>query len=240
LLFRFFDFTAEEGKTYQYRVALELENPNFELSEALLKDPKLREGKERFSAFSEATKPVTATLPAADVVAGPVKGESATLILLQRERAGGAFVAHIFGRLEAGQTLAFKVKDLKYEKPVGGVAEKPLAELDFQADALLVDLKGGGDRGWPGEVLLVDPSGRLALRSEIAPLKMPVVIDPDDPEAVPPTPTVRNPPPAYAAEYKRLEYTYNYEPPAETDASGSFNDLLSPGATRKSPMPRGP
>jgi hypothetical protein len=234
ILFRFFDFTAEEGKTYQYRVALELENPNYELSEALLKDPRLREGKVRYSPFSESTASVKMALPAAEVVAGPVRparlesgaGESGTLILLQRERASGAFVTHTFNRVEAGQVLNFRADKIKYEKPSGMIAEDPLSSLDFRSDAMLVDLKGGGDRGWPGEMLVLDAEGRLTLRSELAPLKMPVWYDETDPEAVPPP--MPKPVFDFAFESKKLEYIYNYEHPSTTPEGTTGFDLLSP------------
>jgi hypothetical protein len=248
ILFRFFDFTAEEGKTYQYRVALELENPNFELSDALLKDPRLREGKVRFSPFSEPTKPVKVTLPSAEVVAGPVKparvelgaAEAATLILLQRERASGAFVTHTFNRIEAGQVLNLRGDKIKYEKPTGIVADESLPSLEFHSDALLVDLKGGGDRGWPGEALLLDAGGRLTLHSEIEPLKMPVLFDENDPQAVPPP--MPKPVFGFAFESKKLEYIYNYEHPStSSEGTSPFGDLLSPmGTPRKGPAARGP
>jgi hypothetical protein len=119
-LFRFFDFTVEEGKTYQYRVAVELENPNFNLSRPLLRDPGLSEGRYRYSPFAAPTAPVKVKPPSAEVLAGPVlparldtgRPEQARLILVQRERTAGAFVGHIFERMEAGQTLNFEVDKL--------------------------------------------------------------------------------------------------------------------------------
>jgi hypothetical protein len=82
-----------------------------------------------------------------------------------------------------------------------GVAARELPHLEFRSDAVLLDLKGGGDRGWPGEMLLLDPNGRLVVRSETALLQQ------ERPVAAGP---------AFADELRRLEAVYNADLPGQT------------------------
>jgi hypothetical protein len=209
-LLRFFDVTVQEGKTYQYRVAVQVENPNFRLPSVLLKDAQLAREELRDSAFSHPTGPVEVVLPPAEVVAGPVHstrakfggGESASLVLLQHEPVGGALVGHVFHRMEAGQVLNFKAENVKHERAVGGLAERPLPSLHFRAGALLVDLRG--DPGSGGELLLLGADGRLATRCEFPPLKRRPLIEENNP-VVPARPAIpRNPASLYSSELKRL------------------------------------
>src|SRR5262249_35152050 len=157
--------TVEEGQSYRYRVALLLENPNYTLTTAVLKNIALGKGEYRQSPFSEPSASVRISTPTSEVVAGTVRSgraevgqaDSATVILRQRHRVNGSIVAHTFKGIEGGQMLNFKATNVKYEKIVGGVAATSLPEFSFTSDELLLDLKGGGDRGWPGELLLLDP-----------------------------------------------------------------------------------
>lgn len=58
LLVRFFDFTAERGQQYIYRVRLELNNPNFNVPVDDLVQPELATQKTIMSDWSEPTQPV--------------------------------------------------------------------------------------------------------------------------------------------------------------------------------------
>lgn len=55
LLVRFFDFTAERGITYQYRVRLEMYNPNYQVNIDELEFPELRNEETIFSEWSAPT-----------------------------------------------------------------------------------------------------------------------------------------------------------------------------------------
>ena len=58
LLIRFMDFTCERGTSYQYRVRLEMRNPNFSRPVDELEEPELATQQTIFSAWSAPTKPV--------------------------------------------------------------------------------------------------------------------------------------------------------------------------------------
>jgi hypothetical protein len=191
ILLRFFDFTVEEGHTYQYRVQVILKNPNHDLPINLLKDAAYRNERFLKTPWSEPTEPVRVTFGGGEVIAGPVRpvrhdigfADSATAIFRQRNRTTGALLAYTFTRLEAGQVLNFNVKDttkhVKFETPVGGIGQTD--EFAFQSDNLLLDLRGGSH----GEMLLLDASGRLTVQSEVG----------DNP--------------SFAEESQRLEEAYN-------------------------------
>ncbi|MBI1314459.1 hypothetical protein GC176_24465 [bacterium] len=57
LLFRFFDFSVVPGNAYVYRVRLKLQNPNYDRDIAELDDPAFREGRFRFTPWSEMSNP---------------------------------------------------------------------------------------------------------------------------------------------------------------------------------------
>ncbi|MEZ6061163.1 MAG: hypothetical protein R3C19_12430 [Planctomycetaceae bacterium] len=58
LLVRFMDFTVDRGKTYQYRVRLEMRNPNFNVPLDRLEQPELATQKTLMSDWSQPTEPV--------------------------------------------------------------------------------------------------------------------------------------------------------------------------------------
>lgn len=63
LLVRFMDFTVERGFAYQYRVRLEMKNPNFNVSIDELADPSLGAEPTLFSDWSDSTPETFVTLP---------------------------------------------------------------------------------------------------------------------------------------------------------------------------------
>ena len=58
-LFRFFDFDVEKGKTYYYRVKLILANPNYNIDENFVEDPKTTKVTMVESEFSDPSNPVS-------------------------------------------------------------------------------------------------------------------------------------------------------------------------------------
>jgi hypothetical protein len=219
ILLRFFDVTVEEGHTYQYQVHVALKNPNYKLPPGVLENPKSAEPELLVSAYSEPTEPVRVAIGGTEVIAGPTRAgkpengtaESVTAILRQRDRTKAALLAHTFNRLEAGQVLnlSFKEpKEIKFEKPVGGI--DTTAAVPFQSDNLILDIRGGGERGWPGEMLLLDSGGRLVLQSEVGKSK-----------------------PTFAEESKRLEEVYNRQEAAPAGGpvgNDPFGGLFPGGA----------
>lgn len=63
LLVRFMDFTVERGFAYQYRVRLEMKNPNYEKPLDELADPAIGVAPTLFSDWSQATQPTMVPMP---------------------------------------------------------------------------------------------------------------------------------------------------------------------------------
>ncbi len=196
LLFRFFDYTVEAGKSYRYRVRLMLTNPNYGIDPKFLADPALAEKqwieKDR---WSEPTPTITVPRDA-HVLAGAVH----TLIRDTDEPSG--MVAIVKWMEETGQEVNkdFRVvrgqqldypgtvirerkrspRDLEAEGGglLGGrntVATEPEEpeKIDFVTDMLVLDLTGGNrlpgrDRSMtePGRILVMDHDGTLFTLSE--------------------------------------------------------------------------
>ncbi len=57
LLFRFLDFSVAPGNAYRYRLRLKLQNPNFKRDPAELLDVSTREGRFRFTPWSDPSTP---------------------------------------------------------------------------------------------------------------------------------------------------------------------------------------
>ncbi len=196
LLFRFFDYTVESGKSYRYRVRLMLVNPNYGIEPKFLADPALAEKqwieKDR---WSEPTPTVTVPRDAR-VLAGTVH----TLIRDTDEPSG--MVAIVKWMEETGQDVDkdFRVvrgqqldypgtvirerkrnpRDMEIEgggllggrNPVAAEPEEP-EKIDFVTEMLVLDLTGGNrlpgrDRSMtePGRILVMEYDGTLAVLSE--------------------------------------------------------------------------
>jgi len=70
LLFRFFDFSVEQGKTYKYRVRLFVKNINYEVEPGHLADEKSAEVFGRATPLSNETDPVTVPVAGAVLAGG--------------------------------------------------------------------------------------------------------------------------------------------------------------------------
>lgn len=174
-LFRFFDYTVEAGRRYQYRVQLALHNPNYGLREIHLSSPNFGKDPYKLSQWSEPTRPIAIPRDN-DVLAGPVKptrGVSepvANVILHQWDPETGLTALERF-ELMRGQLANYDAMKVPVDDPTGN-NEEPL-EISFQTDTVLLDIVGGDTLGKsridePGELLLFDADGRLVVRSEIA------------------------------------------------------------------------
>ncbi|HEY2838911.1 MAG TPA: hypothetical protein VGJ26_07175 [Pirellulales bacterium] len=177
-LFRFFDYTVKPGKTYRYKVCLVLENPNRDLARYLVKDGKLLQGPTRTTAWSEPSPPVS--IPSASsMLAGAVERprgvtqEPKTEAVVRMWDSMRAVDALKFARLVRGQMANF-YEDAPVPDPRTGKVINQL--VNFQTNLVLIDLAGGetlaGYRGRaPGRMLMMNPSGELDVRSELADLE---------------------------------------------------------------------
>ncbi len=192
LLFRFFDYTVQPGKSYRYRVRLMLANPNFKLDPKYLADPELakRQWIEK-DRWSEPT-PVITVPRDAHVLAGGVHtliretdDPSGTVAIVKWREETGEEVHKDF-RVTRGQLLDYPgtvirdprrtrepVADARLLDPRKDVREEEPEKVDFVTGILALDLKGGSrlpgrDRSMtePGRILVVDEDGTLRTLSE--------------------------------------------------------------------------
>ncbi len=167
-LFRFFDFSAEPGKRYMYRVQLALRNPNHGVKAAVLKNAGLADKPYLTTKWSEPS-PIVAVPRETHVLVNAVKppprpnaeptGQITVVKWLERS---GIEVFHEFTTLR-GQVANFPDVSVK---EAGG-------QVNFFSDTTAIDFRGGEHLGpksstltATGEVLLMDSDGSLSVRSE--------------------------------------------------------------------------
>lgn len=195
LLFRFFDYTVEAGKSYRYRVRLMLANPNYGIEPKFLADPAMAEKqwieKDR---WSEPTPVVTVPRDVrvlAGAVHTPIRDTdepSGMVAVVKWLDSTGEEMNKDF-RVVRGQQLDYPDTVIREPKPrnldmqgaemLGGargaaaaVPEEP-EKIDFVTEMLVLDLTGGNrlpgrDRSMtePGRILIMDHEGGLAVLSE--------------------------------------------------------------------------
>jgi hypothetical protein len=174
-LFRFFDFTVQEGKRYRYRIKLMLINPNYSLDAKYVTDPKLTKPQLIETPWSEPT-PEVAVLGQSGLLAGkvePPRGsrEAKATIIMEDEASDGSTVFKDF-TLELGQLANFSGKNVDhYDWKT--YSNQPVPSVDFKTDMMLVDLRGGeaveGDKEFtePGEMLFMTADGKLMVKTEL-------------------------------------------------------------------------
>ena len=220
-LFRFFDFTVEPGKTYQYRVKLIINNPNFGLTAKELADVKFAEKEFLETPESNVSEPVSVEfdshLLAGAAKAGPSGREgTANVMVRQWDHDLGVNAVWTFDAYRGQVTNYTSVKVPVVDPLTGKTNEKP---VDFKTNLMLVDFQGG-DRlrprtriPEPADMLFVKPDGTLLVKHELGDL-----LD-------------------YREENERLELMGK---PAEAPKNPNDNyfDLLNPGE-ESAPPPRG-
>lgn len=174
LLYRFFDFNVAPGGTYQYRVRLRLTNPNFQLEQRYLKDPRVAAKEFLDTPWSE---PVAITVPrdvrifASAILPPKVNSEIATKLLITTldEDSGLEYSTEVEGR--RGTLLNTRATGTALDPRNGETKQE---EKQFTTDTIVLDIYGGGtldsaDRNMNvgGQVLLVDADGRLLVREEL-------------------------------------------------------------------------
>jgi hypothetical protein len=192
LLFRFFDFSVEEGKSYMYRVQLVLLNPNYGVRPQYLKDSKLAVDDFRYSPKSEPSPVVSAPAGDSYLLAGkvwaaekPTEEPKANLIAVQLDPKLGTKAVYEmrpprvrekieFREVGRGQLIRFSAK-VSVVHPILRIPKEETVE--FKTDRIVIDIRGGErfnpndfkDRDTaPGEVLTMDSSGQLWVNSEVA------------------------------------------------------------------------
>lgn len=188
LMLRFFDLSVEPGKQYQYRVRLVLEDPNGETPRNILaKEAIERLDKEnrplgvtrfRLGPWSEAG-PVVSVPQAGGVLLASItpgrKGAyntepSVEMVVDSFDTQEGKPVSSALKkRLYRGGVANFIEKDVKF---IQAQFLETAEEYTFRTDVTVLDMIGGEpvtrDMSTPAEVLVMDASGRMSVRREVA------------------------------------------------------------------------
>jgi len=171
LLFRYFDFTAEPGKTYRYRVWLVLENPNFGVDANYLTEPELAANDYMRTAATAASDAVTipfdGTLLAGELVTPTSDRELGTSVLLEQWLPTGGKAIAVVPIAFRGQLLNQQSDKVMLTDSGGGnprMGEKGKS-VDFRTETTVLDMRSEGEgRDQPATLLVLDPSGRLKVR----------------------------------------------------------------------------
>ncbi|HEV3416675.1 MAG TPA: hypothetical protein VG056_07685 [Pirellulales bacterium] len=160
-LVRFIDFEVEPGHSYQYRVQLVLENPNFGLPPEVLLKPEPKPEPYRTTPWSDASAAAMVPLDAKVVGEGvnrPKRGDvmGKTGILLWDTKDAVELLAKV--DLNLGEVANFMKK--KIEDVVDPtVFNRHEFVADFKTDAALIDTRGGDEKiaesGEPAELLFL-------------------------------------------------------------------------------------
>jgi len=190
LLFRFFDFSAEPGKHYRYRVRLLLSNPNYNVETRFLVDPGLSEARWLQTEWSKASDVVT--VPTDDRILGVAVNPSR---ISKRPPSAKLGIIHWdadTGEKSLDEFNAFRGQYLNYMNRIVKEAQKPSLSLfvgekrstekktrsriktaDYITDATLLDMMGGGklskkgSQTEPGAILLLSADGSLVVHKEL-------------------------------------------------------------------------
>ncbi len=179
VLLRAFDYSAEPGKKYRYRVTLVLTNPNAGLSPQFLADPASAAISTLQSAATAAT-PVVTIPDGHDVLAGTIIDAGS----LRREPTAKILVTSIDRKtgMKAATEIDAHRGTVANTPPREVIAIHPIDKqkvklnLGFESNILVLDIYGGNDLGTrrkeipitePGEILLLDSNGNMTVRSEI-------------------------------------------------------------------------
>lgn len=192
LLFRFFDFTVQEGRRYRYRVRLALWNPNKDVRAKYLVDAKLATETVRLSDWSQPS-PVISVTSYNTILVGPVKPADkvyeprANVVVVQLDkelgvkaidecreprRYPGEIEKKAMTMLSRGQLLNYTA-NVDVFHPLTNRVEKK--DIRFDPNVILLDLRGGeplsanprDKEKAPGEVLFLDQNGWLMVKSEL-------------------------------------------------------------------------
>lgn len=150
LLFRFFDFSVVPGNAYTYRVRLKLLNPNYDRDIGELEDPAYREGRFRFTPWSEPSNPTFVQDETEMFLAKVDDRRGVDLDVYQWMPETGTYVKGPFKKLQRGDRVAaIGIEDSRGNK-VGQLETDVLRpvemtfmteEIDYVTSNTLVDFE---------------------------------------------------------------------------------------------------
>jgi hypothetical protein len=180
-LVRFIDFSVKPGKRYRYKVQLVLENPNYGVPTRHLETASLGEKNYIEAPESEPTPIVTIPRGSSLLAGGvrPAQGANeptADVMLVQQSKDYGVNLMKVF-RMMRGQMADYPKESLIFTRPDNPDNPEELKDVSLSSKSVLLDLRGGEllpdptrrlrDHE-PAELLILDPDGRLVVRSELA------------------------------------------------------------------------
>lgn len=154
MLFRFLDFSVVPGNAYRYRVRLKLLNPNFDRDPGELQDFASREGKYRFTPWSEVSTPALIQDENEVYVAKVDQRRGVSVDAYQWMSETGTYVHGPFEGLQRGDRIASWTREVKSRRRdaeleiQGGVTTEVLRpsantfmeeQIDFVTPNTLVD-----------------------------------------------------------------------------------------------------
>jgi hypothetical protein len=154
MLFRFLDFSVVPGNAYRYRVRLKLLNPNFDRDPGELQDFASREGKYRFTPWSEISTPALIQDENEVYVAKVDQRRGVSVDAYQWMSETGTYVHGPFEGLDRGDRIASWTREVKSRRrgaeseTQGGVTTEVLRpsagtfmeeQIDFVTPNTLVD-----------------------------------------------------------------------------------------------------
>ncbi len=152
MLFRFLDFSVVPGNAYRYRVRLKLLNPNFDRDPGELQDFASREGKYRFTPWSEVSTPALIQDENEVFVSKVDDRRGVSVDAFQWMTESGTYVHGPFEGLDRGDRIASWTREVKGRKgefeTQGGVTTEVLRpsagtfmeeQIDFVTPNTLVD-----------------------------------------------------------------------------------------------------
>lgn len=180
-LFRYFDFSVEPGKTYQYRVKLQLANPNAGLAPKYLQDPQFATGSVRLTDWSNLTPPVfirrDAEIYAGEVIPSRTAEPKTVVLIRQFDQQTGEIISDVVGDANIDRKRDKRSPRLDVLRGMILNFPKRVNTKDLHTETLLVDMAGGESLDptipasnkaavkAPAELLLLGPDGQLMLRS---------------------------------------------------------------------------
>ena len=113
MLFRFLDFRVVPGNAYRYRVRLKLRNPNFDRDPGELQDFASREGKYRFTPWSEVSTPALIEDENEVYVAKVDERRGVSMDAFQWMSESGTYVHGPFEGLQRGERIASWTREVQ-------------------------------------------------------------------------------------------------------------------------------
>lgn len=178
VLLRMFDYTVQPGRKYRYRVTLAVANPNSGIAPQFLENPESAKTSELSSQPTDPTAIVT--IPDGhDLIAGPVDGgtkytEPTAKVLVTAIDVNTGLKAATELDLRRGGVANTGQVTVKVPHPLDNTPQE--FARSFQSNIMVLDIHGGKDvtrrkhdppLTSPGEVLILDPSGKMTVRSEL-------------------------------------------------------------------------